>query len=311
MAIVNLYGEGSCAVYSSTVGMGQGSDTVLAQLAAEVLGLEARAVRIVHPDTDVKPYDMATLGSRSTYHMGNAVVRAAEEVRRQLTAIGAEIFRCRAEEVELRDGHLVAGGQQVSFKEAMEWRFGMQAGNLIGVGSFTPTYKKPDPNTGESEDITTFWMVGGNGVEVDVDPETGRVTVTKLVTVGDAGKALNPGLVRTQLSGAALKQLGFTRFEEMRFEEGQVVNASLADYKILGMRDLPSSVVAEFVEVGATHGPFGAKRIGEVGSLAVFPAVANAVFDAGGVRVTSLPLTPEKVLRALKEQAGEVWEEVE
>ena len=144
------------------------------------------------------------------------------------------------------------------------------------------------------------WMIGATGAEIEVDTETGQVRVTRLVNVVDAGTPLNPRVVESQVFGAALMQLGFTLFEEMHFDGGQVTNASLADYKIPGMLDVPASVVNEAVEAHERGGPFGAKGVGESGTFSVSPAIANALDDAVGVRLTSLPITAEAVFRALR-----------
>ena len=303
-AAVHVYGDGSCAVHTSTVDMGQASDTTLAQIAAEVLGLPTTAIRVVHPDTDVTPYDMATLGSRSTFHMGNAVRQAAEDARAQLARIAAGALGTSVDELECRDGAIVSrAGARLTFRDVMVARFAMQAGTIIGMGAYTPSYKKPDPATGQSPDITPFWMLGGAGAEVEVDCETGRVSVTKLVNVADVGRAINPASVERQLTGAAIMQMGFTLFEEMVFSDGQVVNASLADYKIPGLLDLPRELTGSFVEFPHRDGPFGAKGVGETGIFSPSPAIANALYDATGVMLHEMPLTPERVLRAIR-QAG-------
>jgi CO/xanthine dehydrogenase Mo-binding subunit len=302
VAMVNIYGDGSCGICCSTVDMGQGSDTAMAQIAAEILGSSAESIRVVHPDTDVTPYDMATLGSRSTYHMGNAVRRAAEDARAQLLQIAAIELKRDAGELECRDGAVVGpSGARMIFRDVMVARFKMQAGNIIGIGSFIPPYEKPDHETGQSRQITPFWMLGGAGAEVEVDTETGRIRVVKLVNVGDAGSAINPDIVERQLIGAGTMQFGFTVFEEMIFNEGQVVNASFADYKIPGMLDLPDQISGELVEVPHRQGPFGAKGVGETGMFCVSPAIGNAVYDAIEVRITEMPLTAERVLRALRQ----------
>ncbi len=302
VAMVNIYGDGSCGICCSTVDMGQGSDTAMAQIAAEILGISAEAIRVIHPDTDVTPYDMATLGSRSTYHMGNAVRHAAEDARAQLLRIAATALQTDIDELECQDGAVMTrSGGRMTFREVMVARFAMQAGNIIGVGSFIPPYEKPDHDTGQSRQITPFWMLGGAGAEIEVDTETGRIRVTKLVNVGDAGSAINPDIVERQLIGAGTMQFGFTIFEEMIINEGQVVNASFADYKIPGMLDLPHDLTGELVEVPHRHGPFGAKGIGETGMFCVSPAIGNALYDAIEVRVMEMPLTPERVLRALRQ----------
>ena len=305
VALVQVYGDGSCAVHCGTVDMGQGSDTAMAQVAAEVLGIAVEEVRVAHPDTSATPYDMGTLGSRSTFHMGHAVRMAAEEVRSQLFGIAGGALKAEPGELECRAGAVVSRtGGRMTLGEIMRARFAMQAGDLVGVGSFTPPYTRADPETGQSPDITPFWMLGGAGAEIAVDVGTGRVTVTKLVNVADVGRAINPRVVERQLTGAAIMQLGFTLFEEMVFSDGQVLNASLADYKIPGFLDLPADLSAAYVDVPHTDGPFGAKGVGETGVFSPAPAIANALYDAVDVQVTDLPFTPERVLRAIREAEG-------
>ena len=290
VAIVNLYADGSCGVYCSTVDMGQGSDTAIAQIAAEVLDIPFERIKVIHPDTDVTPYDMATLGSRSTFHMGNAVRRAAEDARGKLAALARE---------------LGVSAETTPIAELFRRKYGMQAGNIVGVGDFIPGYVPTDHDTGQSPRVTPFWMIGATGVELEVDTETGHVRLTRLVNVADVGQPINPQIVETQLSGAAIMQLGFTLFEQMTFDAGQVTNASLADYKIPGMHDIPPVIENEAVESLEHEGPFGAKGVGESGTFGVTPAVANAIHDAVGVRLTTLPLTPEAVYRAIRKARGE------
>jgi len=207
---------------------------------------------------------------------------AAEDARAKLEALARE-----------------AGAEGAPIPEIFKKKYGMQAGNVVGIGSFIPTYRSPDKETGQSEDVTPFWMIGGAGAEVEVDVETGRFRVTKLVNVADLGRAINPKIVTTQLSGASIMQLGQTMFEKMTFEDGKLTNASLADYKIPGILDLPDEITSEFVDAEQHGGPFGAKGVGESGTFGVSPAIANAIHDAIGVRITSLPITPEAVYRAL------------
>jgi CO/xanthine dehydrogenase Mo-binding subunit len=294
VAIVNVSADGSTTLYTSTVDMGQGSDTAFAQMVAEVLDLDSEDVRIVHPDTDVTPYDMGTLGSRSLFHMGNAVRLAAEDARTKLRALAAEAG--------------LPENTNYPPAEIFKKRYGMQAGNVIGMASFVPTYKSPDAQTGLSDNVTPFWMIGGAGVEVEVDTETGQMRVIKLVNAADCGKPINPSVARTQLSGAAIMQLGFTLSEDMRLDGGQVTNASLADYKIPGIRDIPP-MQNVLVEAEQHSGPFGAKGLGESGTFGVSPAIANAIHDAVGIRITELPITAEAVLRALRKRDGQPLED--
>jgi CO/xanthine dehydrogenase Mo-binding subunit len=284
LAAVTVNADGSCIVYCSTADMGQGSDTAMAQIAGEVLRMAAESVTVVHSDTDVTPYDMATLGSRSLFHMGNAVKLAAEEAKKKLD--------------QLKDDLQLSADAEIS--EIFKKKYGMQAGNVVGTGSYIPTYTSPDAN-GLTDNATPFWMVGATGVELEVDTETGRVRVTRMVNVADVGTPINPRIVETQLSGAAIMQLGFTLLEKMEFDgNGQLRNASLAQYRIPGFLDVPESITSEAVAAEQKSGPFGAKGVGETGTFGVSPAIANAVHDAVGVRVTSLPLSAEAVFTAMQ-----------
>jgi len=295
VAIVNVSADGSVALYCSTIDMGQGSSTVMAQIVGEVLDIPAESVRITPCDTDVTPYDMGTLGSRSTFHMGHAVRLAAEDARDKLKRLARDVGEPE--------------GSNIPVSELFKKRYGMQAGNIIGSGVYKPDYVSPDAETGLSPNITPFWMTSGAGAEVEVDTETGHVTVTRLINVIDCGTAINPKIVETQISGAALMHLGFTMFEKMHFDGGQVTNASLADYKIPGIRDLPGTMENLFVENYQHNGPFGAKGVGEVATFCVSPAIANAIDDAVGVRLTELPLNPEAVYRALRAKSGRPLDE--
>jgi len=249
-----------------------------------VLDLDAEAVQVLHADTAVTPYDMGTLGSRSTFHMAHAVRAAAQHAREQLIAMGAPFGLHPAD--------------AATIAEIFRKSFRMQAGNVVGSGHYTSPYTPADHDTGQSPEVTPFWMIGATGAEVEVDTETGRVRVTRLINVADVGKALNPRIVETQLSGAAIMQLGQTLFEAMEFDEGQLTNPSLAFYKIPGVHDVPAVVESCAIASDQRSGPFGAKGVGESGTFAVSPAIANAIHDAIGVRCFELPLTPERVYEA-------------
>jgi len=289
VAIVNIAGDGSATLYCGTVDMGQGSDTAMAQMVGEVLNLPAESVRVVPRDTDVTPYDMGTLGSRSLFHMGHAVRLAAEDALAKIAALRRELGEPE--------------GSNAPLGELFRKKYGMQAGNIVGTGTYKPDYIPPDAQ-GLTTNATPFWMVAGTGVEIEVDTETGHVRITRLINVADVGKPINPKIVETQLSGASLMQLGFSMFEKMHIDGGQVTNASLADYKIPGIHDVPAVMENETVDTTQENGPFGAKGVGELATFGLSPAIANAIDDAVGVRLTELPLTAESVLRALRVKAG-------
>jgi CO/xanthine dehydrogenase Mo-binding subunit len=285
VAIVNVSADGSTTLYCGTVDMGQGSDTAMAQMVGEILNMPAESIRVVPRDSDVTPYDMGTLGSRSLFHMGHAVRLAAEEARAKIAALRSEVGEPEGSNAPLAD----------LFRK----KFGMQAGNIVGTGTYKPDYVAPDAQ-GLTPNATPFWMTAGSGVEVEIDTETGHLRVTRLINVADVGKPINPKIVETQLSGASLMQLGFSLFEKMHLDGGQVTNASLADYKIPGIHDVPPVMENETVEAFQSNGPFGAKGVGEVATFGVSPAIANAIDDAVGVRLTELPLTAEALFRALR-----------
>jgi CO/xanthine dehydrogenase Mo-binding subunit len=289
VANVNIAADGSTILYCGTVDMGQGSDTAMVQIVGEVLNIPAESVKVAARDTDVTPYDMGTLGSRSLFHMGHAVRLAAEEARDKLKALAREVGEPE--------------GSNVPIGELFRKKYGMQAGNIIGTGIYKPDYVPPDPANGLTPNATPFWMCAAAGAELEVDTETGRVRITRLVNVVDCGRPLNPKIVETQISGAALMQLGFTMFEKMHIDGGQVTNASLADYKIPGLLDVPHAMESEAIAAHQSNGPFGAKGIGETATFCISPAIGNAIEDACGVRLTELPLNPETVLRALRAKA--------
>ena len=290
-AIVSVNADGSCIVYCSTVDMGQGSDTAMAQIASEVLDIPMEKIRIVNPDTDVTPYDMSTLGSRSTFHMGHAVRLAAGDARDKLIAM--------AKEVGLPEGY------NTPLPELFVRKFGMSAGNIVGTANYVPDYTPPNYTTGQSTNATPFWMCGATGVEIEVDTQTGQMRILRMLNVCDIGKAINPVVVETQISGAAVMQMGFTMTEDMIIENGQLTNPSLADYKIPGIFDMPDCMENSYVEAEQRNGPFGAKGVGESGTFGVSPAIANALEDAVGVRIANLPITSEDIFRALRAKQGQ------
>ena len=290
VAIVNVAADGSVTLYCGTVDMGQGSDTAMAQLVGEILDVPAESVRVIPRDTDATPYDMGTLGSRSLFHMGHAVRRAAEEARDKLKALAREVGE--------------PDGSNIPVSALFEKRYGMQAGNVIGTGVFKPDYVPPAPGTGQSPQVTPFWLISAAGAEVEVDTETGHVKIAKLVNIVDCGTPVNPKAVETQISGAALMHLGFTMFEKMHIDGGQVTNASLADYKIPGFHDVPAVIENLYLDHHQANGPFGAKGVGEVSTFCPSPAIANAIDDAIGVRITEMPLNAETVFRAIRAKQG-------
>jgi CO/xanthine dehydrogenase Mo-binding subunit len=294
-AVVRLNADGSATVLASTVEMGQGARTVLAQIAAESLGLPLERVSVALPDTAVTPYDQTTSSSRSTTLVGLATQRAAADVRQQLVAIGAALFEAPEEVVRVENGEVRAGPRRMTVADAMTQHFGMPGGELIGVGSYIAG-RSPAPLGGS----TPFWETAVGAAEVTVDEETGEIDVRRYVSVADVGRAINPLLCQAQDEGAVIQGLGHTLFEEIVYQDGQMLNPNLVDYRVPVMGDLPGELRTIFVENADGSGPFGAKGIGEGGLIPVGPAISNAVAAQVGVHLTELPISPERVWRALQ-----------
>lgn len=300
-AVVQLNQDGSASLMISTVDMGQGADTIMPQIVAEVLQLAPDAVKTVGVDTDVTPYDTITAGSRSTYHTGNAVRMAAESMHDKILEIAAEMLDTPVTELKLTgDGVFSTTKQQrVSLRDLVHHHFGARGTTLTASANFTTDWIPYDKETGQSEKATEHWFAGAVGVDLRVDTATGRVCVDHLAVAGDVGRAINPFLVRQQLTGAAIMGLGRALFDELIFDHGQMVNGTLLDYQLPSVLDVPKVITPLIIESPHRTGPFGAKGVGETGLIPVAPAVANGVRDATGVRITTLPLTPERVLGAL------------
>jgi CO/xanthine dehydrogenase Mo-binding subunit len=277
-AIVRLHWDGSATVLAGTSDMGQGARTVLAQIAANELGIPIESVRVVMGDTAIVPFDLQTSASRSTVFMGQAVLRACQDIRRQLYGTSPP----------LGEGSVGA---------ILQARFGAVRGEVIGVGSMRREYIAEHP-LGET---ASFYEFSCTASEVAVDQETGEVTLARHVTVADVGKAINPQQVEGQDEGAAVMGLGHTLMEHLILDDhGRIRNLGALDYRIPTSKDLPLEMRSLVVENADGPGPYGAKGAGEGGLMPTAPAIASAVTEATGVVIRDLPLTPERV-----------WEEIQ
>jgi CO/xanthine dehydrogenase Mo-binding subunit len=296
-ATVKMSSDGSVVLLTGTVEVGQGPRTALSQVVAEVLSLPLEQITVAQLDTDVTPYDISTSASSSMVVMGTAVLRAAQDVRKQLLQCASRVLKQKADSLTLHNGHVVVGERPaISFSKVIVDFFGSKAGEIIGKGLYKDK-RNPKAVLGST---TTFWEVGWGGVEVEVDPDTGVIRVLNYVSACDAGKAINPEQCIGQDEGAVLFGIGHTLMEEMVYEDGQLLNGNLIDYRVPRFDDLPEKLDTILIENGNGPGPFGSKGIGEGGLLPVASAVANAVARAVGVRIQDLPLTPPKVWHALQ-----------
>ena len=304
-ATLNLNQDGSATLLISTVDMGQGSDTMMAQIAGQVLLIDSTRIHVVQTDTDATPYDTITAGSRSTYHTGNAVRLVAEEMRARLLELASEQISRDVDDLTLTPYGICDqdGRPLITIPEVVHRKFGARGATVTSASNFTSWWNPYDKVTGQSEKVTEHWFASAVAVRIGIDIRTGRVQSQHLAVAADVGKAINPALVEQQLTGAAIMGIGHALFDQLVFDQGQMINGTLLDYQLPSMRDMPEKMTPIIIEDPHRDGPFGAKGVGESGILATAPAYANAVRDAIGVRLTRLPLTPESVLAAIRSGA--------
>ena len=307
-ANVRLLEDGSVTLGTGAVDCGQGSDIALAQICAGSLGLDISAVNYVNPDTDASPYNWSTSGSRTTYMAGRAVAAASEEVKERIFEHAAEMMECAAEDLELRPGGRVgiAGipDREVSFAEVSRRAHWGVGGPIMGQNALMYDGERFDPKRAIVKgfpfaNLGTY-VFGAQAVEVEVDEATGGIAVLEGWSAHDVGRAINPLGVEGQIQGGFVQGIGYALTEELVWEGGALANPSMMDYKAPSAMDVPWSINPIVVEHPEPSGPFGAKAIGEPGLIGVAPAIANAVAEATGTRLREIPMTPERVLRALK-----------
>jgi len=308
-AFLKFSEDGSINILVSGMDMGQGYLTVMAQIASEVLSVPISKIRTENPDTDRNPYEWQTVASHVTWSCGNAVRNAAIDAREQIFDVVSrtlhipkeklfledEKVRCKTKpDFELLLSDFVINGIQVedgTFK----------GGPIMGHGIFMPefTSANSDPETSQGGHPNVHYTVGAAAITMEVDKDSGEMHVKKAVEAIDVGKAINPSLVKGQITGGLLQGLATVLYEDMRFDDkGKMLNPNFTDYKIPTAKDVPDEIVPIIVEVPQPDGPFGARGVGEHTMIPAAPMVANAVQDALGIRIKSMPITKEKVALA-------------
>jgi CO/xanthine dehydrogenase Mo-binding subunit len=296
---VRLLGDGSVVVLAGTSDMGQGARTVFAQIAAMELGAPLDWVTVVMGDTAIVPYDQQTSASRSTVLMGNSVLQACRSIQAQLRTMAARLHGLEESQVTVDRGVVRLPNRELSILEVLEPGLGALGGQLTGNGEVRKDADASHPLSGAA----AFFEFNCTAVEAAVDTETGDVTLVRHVTVSDVGTALNPLQVTMQDEGAAIQGLGHTLMEHYIYDEkGRIRNLGAIDYRIPTSMDLPLELISEAVENEDGPGPYGSKGMSEGALLCVAPAVGAAVRDATGVAIRDLPLTPERVWRALRDR---------
>ncbi len=301
-AIVRIDDFGKVTVVIGASEIGQGSDTVLAQICADTLGVPVERVEIVQDDTLVCPWDVGVHASRTTFIAGHATRLAAEKVRQQLLELASGLLEEPEENLRIEDGVITSArepSRRISYDRAVRATHFREGGTqLIAEAFYDP------PTTMQDEhfkgNISATYAFGTQVAEIEVDMDTGRIDVLRVVAAHDVGRALNPAGAEGQIEGGVAMGLGYAVTEQLIVQDGKVVNPYFRDYKLATALDMPKVDVI-LVETNDPAGPFGAKGLGEAGAICTAPAIANALFNATGVRIKSLPLTPERVLEALEE----------
>jgi CO/xanthine dehydrogenase Mo-binding subunit len=296
---VRLLADGSVILYAGTSDMGQGSRTIFAQITAEELGIPIDRIAVVMGDTAVVPYDQQTSASRSTVLMGNAVLQACREIQAKVRGMAARLHGISETAIVVEHGILRLPDGPISITEILKPGLGSLGGEVIGNGESRKEAEPGHPLSGSA----AFYEFNCTAVEAEVDEDTGAVVLVRHVTVSDVGKAINPLQVRGQDEGAAIQGLGHTFMEHYIFDEsGRIRNLGAIDYRIPTSMDLPVDLRSDIIENADGPGPYGAKGMSEGALLSTAAAVAAAIRDATGVVIRDLPLTPERVWKALSER---------
>ncbi len=308
-AVIELSEDGTLTLSLGGQEIGQGTHTVMAQMVAATLGVPVEWVRVSDTiDTQYSPYEWQTVASRLTWSMGNAVVKAAQDAREQILAMVAEAWDEKLEDLDIINGEVIsyASEETVSLKNIVIYGLpkpnasGWIGGPIVGRGSFMPTYVTGlDPETGQGERAVVHYTTGAQAIELEVDLETGKIEIIRGVAAFDLGKAINPGLANAQVEGGLVQGISTALFESLQLKDGMPRNPSFVDYRIATSADVPLEIESILVEVPQDDGPFGARGVGEHPMVPTIPAIANAIFDAVGVRPGSPPFTAEKVYLAM------------
>jgi len=302
-AFVKFEDDGKVSLIVSSADSGQGIETTLTQIAAEEVGVSPEEIRILLSDTDTAPRNMGAYASRTTLCLGNACRIALKDAKEQLFNIVAEKLEVHPDALEVKDGRIYVKAcpeKGLGFKEAVSFAKNEKGQHILGKGYYDPPSEFPGYEDGKGN-ISPAYSFGAGVAEVRVDTETGSVEFLKETQAQDVGRAINPMQCEGQMEGAVIGAMGQLLYEEIVFEEGKALNPSFQDYKIPTAMDIPETEVI-LVETNDPEGPFGAKGMSESPEIPPIGAVANALYDAVGVRIKSLPITPEKVLRALKKE---------
>jgi xanthine dehydrogenase molybdenum-binding subunit len=305
-ATISMTEEGTATVFTGTTDVGQGSMTALAMIAAEELGVSLEDIHMVTMDTEVTPIDLGSWASRITFVGGNAIRKACQDLKHQLFEVSSRMLECNPADLLLKEKKISVIGspeKNLPVGEAILSSPNRVGKILIGKGHYDPPSELINRQTGIAN-ISAAYGFAAQAAEVEVDEETGKVRVLRMVAAHDTGRTINPTLAEGQIEGAILQGMGYALSERIICSrEGKVENPNFHDYKILFSEDMPK-IETFLIETNDPEGPFGAKGVGEPGLIPTAPAIANAIDDAVGVRVKELPILQEKVYAGLKNREG-------
>lgn len=287
--------DGSVLVACNSVELGQGVREVLQRLVAEELNQPIEVVSVMTPDTALAPFDWGTGASRSSLMMGLAVEDAAAEILKNLADMAAALFGIEAGKVTMVEGGIALGERSWTFAELLHAYYGIDSGEIVGIGRISPHSRD-----GRLAQAPLFWETAAGQCGIELDEETGEIRVRHYVSVADIGRVINRQGAEGQDEGAAIQGLGHALFEELIYSDGQPINASMIDYHVPTIDEVPDVFQTVLIENGDGPGPGGMRGMGEGAILPMAPAIANAIASGYGVRIRELPLTPERVWRALK-----------
>ncbi len=301
-AFVEVHGDGSVTALVGCADIGQGSDTVMAQIVAETIGINYEDVYVTSADTSVTPDGGATSASRQTYISGNACLDAATKAKNTLLEVAADAFGVEINEVDIKERKVFVindESKQMSFIDLMG-EMKKRGKMALGHGSFNPDTTLLDPVDMHGTPFACYGFAT-HIIEVEVDTDTGQVDVLKVVAAHDVGKAINKQMVEAQIEGGCAMGMGLATMEELEVEKGAIKNPGFSKYLINTAMDMPE-IYPIIVEDPTSSGPFGAKGVGEPALIPVAPAILSAIYDAIGIRFTEVPVTPRKIVEALSKQ---------
>jgi len=303
--LMKMNDYGKVDVFTGATDMGQGADTVIGQIVAEEIGLHIDDIHVIHTDTDICPWDVGAHASRTTFIAGNSALGAAKKLKEQIVKIASQALDIDPQKIELNDRMAVSREdteKNINLGKLLRKTHFSPGGNMLMAEYF---YDPDNENLGRDfkGNLSMTYTFGTHGARVRVDEETGKVEILNYVAAHDVGRAINPMLLEGQVYGGVMMGIGYALTEQVQLEKGEIMNPNFRDYKILTAKDTVP-IGAPILETTDPNGPYGAKGIGEPGCVPTAPAIANAIYNAVGVRIKDLPITPERVLAALKRKEG-------